>query len=159
GLIPLIDCLVEKGGELGVKEIVMGMAHRGRLNVLVNTFGKPPEAVFSEFEGKLNAEFDAGEGDVKYHMRFSANVVTRSGAQVHLSLASNPRPLEFANAVNEGVARAKQEMREDTARGTGVPIQRHGDASCAGQGIVYETLNVSQLDGYSTGGTVHIVVN
>lgn len=159
GVIPLIDCLIEKGGELGVKEIVMGMAHRGRLNVLVNTFGKPPEAIFGEFEGKLNAEQDSGEGDVKYHMGFSANVVTRGGHPVHLSLASNPSHLEAVDPVIEGVARAKQEMYNDANREQVVPILVHGDASFAGQGIVYETLNLSQLEGYKTGGTIHIVIN
>lgn len=160
GVIPLIDCLIDRGGALGVKEIVMGMAHRGRLSVLVNIFGKSPAAIFSEFEGRINDAKDAGEGDVKYHQGFSADVITpRSKAQVHLSLASNPSHLEYVNPVIEGVARAKQEMRQDAERAQVVPILIHGDASFAGQGIVYEMLNLSKLDGYTTGGTIHIVIN
>ncbi len=159
GAISLADTLIQKGGELGVKEIVMGMAHRGRLNMLVNIFGKRPAVVFSEFEGRLPSEKDSGEGDVKYHMGFSSNVETRSGATVHLSLASNPSHLEAVNPVVEGVARAKQEMNRDTTRSQVVPILVHGDASFAGQGIVFETLQLSQLPGYMTGGTIHIVIN
>jgi 2-oxoglutarate dehydrogenase E1 component len=158
-LIPLVDCLIQKGGELGVKEMVYGMAHRGRLNMLVNIFGKHPSAVFSEFEGRLNADKGAGEGDVKYHMGFSSNVLTHSGANVHLSLASNPSHLEAVDPVVEGITRAKQEMYEDVTRSQVVPVLIHGDASFAGQGLVYETLQLSKLPGYATGGTVHIVIN
>ncbi len=158
-VISLIDCLIEKGGETGVKEIVMGMAHRGRLTVLANIFGKPPASIFAEFEGRMETGKDAGEGDVKYHMGFSSNTRTRSGADVHLSLASNPSHLEAIDPVVEGIARAKQEMLDDTDRSKVVPILIHGDASFAGQGLVYETLQLSNVEGYATGGTLHIVIN
>lgn len=158
-LIPALDYIFEMGGELGAKEFVLGMAHRGRLNVLVNTFGKKPEFVFAEFEGAYKADTSLGEGDVKYHMGFSADITTRKGKKLHLSLASNPSHLEFVNPVVEGVSRAKQYQRKDTDRSQVVPIAIHGDAAFAGQGVCYETLNLSQLEGYKTGGTIHIVIN
>lgn len=157
--IPALDCIIEKGAELGVKEVVLGMAHRGRLNVLVNVFGKKVEYLFSEFEGAYKVDTSLGEGDVKYHKGYSCDFVTRQGHEVHLSLASNPSHLEFVNPVVEGIARAKQDRMNDTSRSQVMPIIIHGDAAFAGQGVCYETLNLSQLRGYSTGGTVNIVIN
>ncbi|MCM2322941.1 MAG: 2-oxoglutarate dehydrogenase E1 component [Oligoflexia bacterium] len=166
-LIPALDCLIELGAELGAKEFVIGMAHRGRLNVLVNVLKKKPEHVFTEFEGAYQTDTTMGEGDVKYHMGYSADLNTRGGKQVHLSLASNPSHLEFVNAVIEGIARAKQAFlgRENGTfnaepnRAAVIPIQLHGDAAFAGQGVCYETLNLSRLKGYATGGSLHIVIN
>ena len=159
GLISALDCMIEFGAELGAEEFAIGMAHRGRLNVLANIFGKKPEFIFTEFEGAYKADLTHGEGDVKYHMGFSADPTSRKGKKVHLSLASNPSHLEFVNPVIEGIARAKQTYRNDTERKKVIPIAIHGDAAFAGQGVVYETLNLSQLKGYATGGTLHIVVN
>ena len=158
-VIPSLDCMIEVGADLGAKEFVFGMAHRGRLNVLTHIFGKKPELIFTEFEGAYKADIVAGEGDVKYHMGFSADFVTRHGKTVHLSLASNPSHLEVVNPVVEGVARAKQQILGDTERSQVIPILIHGDAAFAGQGVCYETLNLSQLEGYKTGGTLHIVIN
>jgi 2-oxoglutarate dehydrogenase E1 component len=158
-LIPALDCMIEVGGDLGVEEFVMGMAHRGRLNVLTHIFGKKPQYIFTEFEGAYKADLSLGEGDVKYHMGFSADLTTRNGKSVHLSLASNPSHLEFVNPVIEGVTRAKQEQRQDDERKKVIPVAMHGDAAFAGQGVCYETLNLSQLRGYGVGGTIHIVIN
>ncbi len=159
GMIPALDCMIEVGAELGAQEFVLGMAHRGRLNVLTNIFGKKPEYIFTEFEGVYKADTSLGEGDVKYHMGFSADMNTARGKKVHLSLGSNPSHLEFINPVIEGIARAKQERLNDTDRSKVIPIAIHGDAAFAGQGVCYETLNLSQLAGYRTGGTLHIVIN
>ena len=158
-IIPTLDCLIEYGAELGADEFVFGMAHRGRLNLLTNLFGKKPELIFTEFEGTYKADTSKGEGDVKYHMGFSSDITTRFGKKVHLSLASNPSHLEFVNPVIEGVAYAKQAMKKDIERRRVIPIAIHGDAAFAGQGVCYETLNLSQLPGYGTGGTLHIVIN
>lgn len=158
-LIPTLDCIFEVGAELGADEFVVGMAHRGRLNVLCNTFGKKPEFIFTEFEGTYKADTSMGEGDVKYHQGYSADIQTRRQKKVHLSLASNPSHLEFVNPVIEGGARAKQQLRKDSERTKVVPISIHGDAAFAGQGVCYETINLSQLTGYRTGGTIHIVIN
>ena len=157
--ISALDCMIEAGAELGAKEFVLGMAHRGRLNVLTNIFGKKPEYIFTEFEGTYKTDISLGEGDVKYHMGYSADFTTRKGKAVHLSLANNPSHLEFVNPVIEGVARAKQTYLGDRDRAEVIPIQIHGDAAFAGQGVCYETLNLSQLAGYATGGTLHIVIN
>ena len=157
-LIPLLDAVIERAGRLGVKEIVLGMSHRGRLNVLANILDKPYGLIFSEFEGSAPKSV-AGDGDVKYHLGFSADRTTVDGAQVHLSLTPNPSHLEAVNPVVEGRVRAKQKRFNDTARKLGLPVLIHGDAAFAGQGLVAETLNLSQLTGYKTGGTVHIVVN
>jgi 2-oxoglutarate dehydrogenase E1 component len=154
--IAAMDELIQRAGESGVEEIVIGMAHRGRLNVLVNTLGKTPPELFAEFEGK--AAIDLPAGDVKYHLGFSSDVST-PGGPVHLSLAFNPSHLEIVNPVVEGSVRARQERRGD-ARGEKVlPVLVHGDASFAGQGVVMETLSLAQTRGYGTGGTVHIVIN
>ncbi len=154
-----IDCAVETGAELGAKEFVMGMAHRGRLTTLVHVFGKKPEYVFTEFEGKYAIDPALGEGDVKYHKGYSTDITTQKGKNVHLSLAFNPSHLEFVNAVVEGMVRAKQDRYKDRSRETVMPILIHGDAAFAGQGVCYETLNLSQLPGYRTGGTLHIIIN
>jgi 2-oxoglutarate dehydrogenase E1 component len=162
GVIPMLDCLIDEAGELGATDVVLGMAHRGRLNVLTNLFGKKYEYIFSEFEGAFNADTSAGEGDVKYHMGYSADYKTQHGKQLHLSLASNPSHLEFVGAVIEGVARAKQKSKNadlTQSHNNVVPVAIHGDAAFAGQGVVYETLQMSLLNGYATGGTIHIVIN
>jgi 2-oxoglutarate dehydrogenase E1 component len=155
-LIPSVDLLIQRSGEWGVKEAVIGMAHRGRLNVLVNTLGKIPKDLFSEFEGKHASEL--ASGDVKYHQGFSSDVQTKGGA-LHLTLAFNPSHLEIVNPVVEGSVRARQQRRGDKQGKQVLPILIHGDAAFAGQGVVMETLNLSQTRGYGTGGTVHVVVN
>jgi 2-oxoglutarate dehydrogenase E1 component len=159
-LLPMLDAIVEKAPALGVKEIVIGMAHRGRLNVLANTLRKPFEQIFNEFEDNYLPESTKdGDGDVKYHMGFSADVTTADGGSVHLSLSPNPSHLEIVNPVVEGRVRAKQRLFGDVERSKGVPVLIHGDAAFAGQGVVAETLNLANLAGYRTGGTVHLVVN
>jgi 2-oxoglutarate dehydrogenase E1 component len=157
-LIPLLDDLVQRCGAAGVEEMVIGMAHRGRLNVLVNVLGKPPSMLFSEFEGAVEPADLRGSGDVKYHKGFSADLRT-AGGNVHVVLAFNPSHLEVVDAVVEGSVRARQERRGDTTGGTVVPILIHGDAAFAGQGVVMETLQLSQARSYCTGGTLHIVIN
>lgn len=158
-VIPILDCFIEKGAELGAKEFILGMAHRGRLNVLTHVMGKKPEYIFTEFEGNYKVDPADGEGDVKYHKGYSADFKTRKGNEVHLSLAFNPSHLEFVNAVVEGMTRAKQDKRNDNERKQVVPILIHGDAAVAGQGICYETANFLNLKGFSTGGTLHVVIN
>ena len=155
-LIPLLDNLLQRAGEKGIQETVIGMAHRGRLNVLVNTMGKMPKDLFSEFEGKHADSFPAG--DVKYHMGFSSDIIT-PGGPMHLTLAFNPSHLEIVNPVVEGSVRARQHRRRDRDGKQVLPVVLHGDAAFAGQGVVMETLNLSQTRGYRTGGTVHIIVN
>jgi 2-oxoglutarate dehydrogenase E1 component len=157
-LIPLLDDVVQRCGASGVEEIVIGMAHRGRLNVLVNLLGKAPSMLFSEFEGQQDLDDLTGSGDVKYHKGFSADLRT-TGGNVHVVLAFNPSHLEVVNAVVEGSVRARQEQRGDVSGATVVPVLIHGDAAFAGQGVVMETLQLSQARGFSTGGTLHIVVN
>jgi 2-oxoglutarate dehydrogenase E1 component len=158
-LIPVLDAIVEHGPAAGVKEFVIGMAHRGRLNVLANALRKPFEEIFNEFEDNYLPDSFSGDGDVKYHLGFSADIATADGGRVHLSLAPNPSHLEIVNPVVEGRVRAKQRLHGDIERSTGVPILIHGDAAFAGQGVVMETLNLSNLAGYKTGGTIHLVVN
>ncbi len=155
-LIPLLDNLLQRAGQAGVQELVIGMAHRGRLNVLVNTFGKIPQDLFSEFEGKKAGELPAG--DVKYHQGFSSDVMT-PGGPMHLTLAFNPSHLEIVNPVVEGSVHARQHRRHDRDGRQVLPVLIHGDAAFAGQGVVMETLNLSQTRGYGTGGTVHVIVN
>src|SRR5690625_4932154 len=154
--IACMDELVNHAGEIGVQEIVVGMAHRGRLNMLVNVMGKMPADLFAEFEGKYAK--DITDGDVKYHNGFSSDLSTRGGP-VHLSLAFNPSHLEIVNPVVEGSVRARQDRRNDSIGCQGLPVLGHGDAAFAGQGVVMETLNMAQTRGYGTGGTVHIVIN
>jgi 2-oxoglutarate dehydrogenase E1 component len=155
-LIPCIHELIQRAGANGVQEIVIGMAHRGRLNVLINVLGKQPKDLFLEFEGKHAAELSSG--DVKYHNGFSSDITT-PGGPVHLSLAFNPSHLEIVNPVVEGSVRARQRRRDDKTGDQVLPILVHGDAAFAGQGVVMETLNLSGTRGYGTGGTVHIIVN
>jgi 2-oxoglutarate dehydrogenase E1 component len=157
-LIPLLDLAIEEAGEQGVKEIVLGMAHRGRLNVLANIMGKSPRDIFREFEDKDAAEYE-GRGDVKYHLGHSNDWFTAGGKRVHLSLCFNPSHLEFANPVVLGRTRAKQDRVDDRHQELCMALLIHGDAAFAGQGIVQETLNLSQLPGYSVGGTLHVIVN
>ena len=155
-LIPLLDHLLQRAGEQGVKEAVIGMAHRGRLNVLVNILGKQPRMLFAEFEG-IHAE-DLTSGDVKYHQGFSANIQT-PGGKLHVALAFNPSHLEIVNPVVEGSVRARQHRLKDRDGSKVIPILMHGDAAFAGQGVVMETLNMSQTRGFHTGGTLHIINN
>ncbi|KAB8154454.1 2-oxoglutarate dehydrogenase E1 component [Kordia sp. TARA_039_SRF] len=157
-LIPALDALVEAAADAGVKEFVLGMAHRGRLNVLTNIFGKSPKNIFSEFDGKDYAEaiFD---GDVKYHLGLTSDRETDSGKKISMNIAPNPSHLETVGAVVEGIARAKQDRNHADNFSEVLPIVIHGDAAIAGQGLVYEIVQMSQLDGYKTGGTIHIVIN
>ena len=155
-LVPLLDTLIHRSGDdFGVTEVVLGMAHRGRLNVLVNILGKKPADLFGEFEGK---QIIQGSGDVKYHQGFSSNVMTDSG-ELHLAMAFNPSHLEIVNPVVNGSVRARQDRRGDKKGDKVVPILVHGDASFAGQGVVMENLQLSNLRGYRTGGSVHVIVN
>jgi len=155
-LIPCIDEIIQRAGSYGAKELVLGMAHRGRLNVLVNILGKNPAELFSEFEGLKKNE--VGSGDVKYHQGFSSNVMT-PGGELHLALAFNPSHLEIVSPVVEGSVRARQDRRRDKKGDLVVPVLLHGDAAFAGQGVVMETFQMSQTRGYRTGGTVHIIIN
>jgi 2-oxoglutarate dehydrogenase E1 component len=157
-LIPLLDDLVQQGGKFGVEETIIGMAHRGRLNVLVNLLGKSPKDLFNEFEGHYDLAKLRGSGDVKYHKGFSSDLKTGSG-NVHVALAFNPSHLEIVNAVVEGSARARQERRSDARGDKVLPVQIHGDAAFAGQGVIMETLQLSQARGFYTGGSVHVIVN
>jgi 2-oxoglutarate dehydrogenase E1 component len=157
-IIPLFDDLIQRAGVVGVEEVVIGMAHRGRLNMLVNILGKSPSVLFSEFEGKYDTSQSKGSGDVKYHKGFSADLRTPSG-NVHVALAFNPSHLEVVDAVVEGSVRARQERRGDARGDRVVPILVHGDAAFAGQGVVMETLQLSQARGFYTGGTVHVIIN
>ena len=159
-LIPALDALVQRAGSDGVKDIVIGMAHRGRLNVLVNTLGKNPRKLFDEFEGKFDhpATDRAHTGDVKYHMGFSADIRTEGGP-VHLALAFNPSHLEIVGPVVAGSARSRQHRRRDDGRTGVLPVLLHGDAAFAGQGVVMELMQMSQARGFAVGGTVHIVIN
>lgn len=157
-LIPALDAVIEKGAEKGVKEVVLGMAHRGRLNVLGNILKKPYYKIFSEFEGKEYEE-ETLLGDVKYHLGCTLETITQKGHAVNLSIAPNPSHLEAVNPVVEGLARAKADKKHEGDLCKLVPILIHGDASIAGQGIVYEVLQMSQLPAYKTGGTIHLVIN
>jgi 2-oxoglutarate dehydrogenase E1 component len=167
-MMPFVDLLIERGAENGVEEVVLGMAHRGRLNVLVNIMDKSLEEIFAAFEDS-DAESNIGRGDVKYHLGYSTDRTTQSGKNVHLTLTFNPSHLEFVNPVVEGRVRAKQDRRQgaagslvplsDDAMNRVLPLLIHGDAAFIGQGIVPETLNLCNLPGYRTGGTVHLIVN
>lgn len=155
-LIPLLDTLVQHAGSIGVQEIVLGMAHRGRLNVLVNIMGKSPGLLFKEFEGKVDP--DDRTGDVKYHLGYSSDMMTPRG-NVHIALAFNPSHLEIVGPVVEGAVRARQDRRKDNPGDAVIPVVIHGDAALAGQGVNMETLNMSETRGYRTHGTIHIVIN
>ncbi|RZK55950.1 MAG: 2-oxoglutarate dehydrogenase E1 component [Pedobacter sp.] len=158
-LIPALDSVIEKGSELGIEEFVIGMAHRGRLNVLANIMQKTYKDIFAEFEGKgYSAESPFG-GDVKYHLGYSTDVTTNGGKSVHLSLCPNPSHLETVNGVVEGMSRSKIDFKYGGDNNRLAPILIHGDASVAGQGIVYEVIQMAGLEGYKTGGTIHLVIN
>ncbi|WP_339876237.1 2-oxoglutarate dehydrogenase E1 component [uncultured Algoriphagus sp.] len=157
--IPFLDAVINTSSQLGVKEVMIGMAHRGRLNVLANIMGKTYEQIFSEFEGTAKPDLTMGDGDVKYHMGYSSDIVTHSENKVHLKLAPNPSHLEAVDPVVEGFLRAKidSEYKGDVTKA--LPILIHGDAAVAGQGIVYEVTQMESLKGYNTGGTIHFVIN
>jgi len=157
-LIPLLDLAIEKAGDHGVREIVLAMAHRGRLNVLANILEKSPKDIFREFDD-IDPELHVGRGDVKYHLGHNSEWRTASGHKVHLSLCFNPSHLEYVSAVALGRVRAKQDRVNDGERVTGMPILIHGDSAFAGEGVVQETLNLSQLDAYWAGGAIHVVIN
>ena len=157
--IPALDAIIGKGAELGVKEVMIGMAHRGRLNVLANIMGKTYEQIFSEFEGTSVPDLTMGDGDVKYHMGYSSEVETSTGQKVNLKLAPNPSHLEAVNPVVQGFVRAKIEHQYNGDYHQILPILIHGDAALAGQGIGYELTQMSLLEGYKTGGTIHFVIN
>ena len=157
-LIPALDALIETAALDGVEQFVVGMAHRGRLNTLTNIFGKSATDIFSEFDGK-DYEEEVFDGDVKYHLGWTSNRMTDSGLWVNLNIAPNPSHLEAVNAVVEGIARAKQDRSYADQPNKVMPILIHGDAAIAAQGVVYEVVQMAQLDGYKTGGTIHIVVN
>ncbi len=157
-LIPILDELIQRSGRYNTKELVIGMAHRGRLNVLVNILGKSPEQLFSEFNGTASNEPGAISGDVKYHKGFSSNIATEGG-EAHITLAFNPSHLEIINPVVEGSVKARQDRHGKNSQNTVIPILIHGDAAFAGQGIVMETLNMAQTRAFATEGTIHIVIN
>lgn len=158
-LIPALDALIEAAAEKGVEQFVMGMAHRGRLNVLANVFGKNTQDIFSEFDGKDYDDDALFDGDVKYHLGLTADKKTKSGKSININLAPNPSHLETVGAVIEGITRAKQDRYFPDDFSKVLPIALHGDAAVAGQGIVYEIVQMAQLDGYKTGGTIHLVIN
>ncbi|WP_116812974.1 2-oxoglutarate dehydrogenase E1 component [Steroidobacter cummioxidans] len=157
-LVPLVDDLIQQGGLRGIEEMVIGMAHRGRLNLLVNVVGKSPQKLFSEFEGHYDVNHMQGSGDVKYHKGFSTDIKT-PGGNVHVAMAFNPSHLEVVNPVVEGSVRARQQRRSDTKGDKVMPLLIHGDAAFAGQGVVMETLQMSQVRGFYTGGSVHVIIN
>lgn len=158
-IIPVLDYLNDEAAKDGVKEIVYGMSHRGRLNVLANIVNKPLLSIFTEFEDIVDTRSSQGSGDVKYHLGATGEYDTLSGIKIKVSIASNPSHLEFVNPVVEGIVRAKQTRTEDESRNKTLAVVLHGDAAFAGEGVVAETLNLSQLKGYTTGGTIHIIVN
>ncbi|MFI0490874.1 2-oxoglutarate dehydrogenase E1 component [Flavobacterium sp.] len=157
-IIPALDALIEKAAEKGVEHFVMGMAHRGRLNVLANIFGKSTQDIFSEFDGK-DYDQEYFDGDVKYHLGLTAEKTTSTGKTININLAPNPSHLETVGAVIEGITRAKQDKYFPNDFSKVLPIAVHGDAAIAGQGILYEIIQMAQLDGYKTGGTIHVVIN
>ena len=157
-IIPGLDALIEAAAEKGVEQFVMGMAHRGRLNILANIFGKSTQDIFSEFDGK-DYDQEYFDGDVKYHLGLTSDRKTRTGKHININLAPNPSHLETVGAVIEGITRAKQDKYFPDDFSKVLPIAVHGDAAVAGQGIVYEIIQMAQLDGYKTGGTIHIVIN
>ena len=157
-LIPAIDFLINSAAEKGIEEFVMGMSHRGRLNTLVNIFGKSSRDIFGEFEGK-DYEEDIFDGDVKYHLGWTSERISTSGKKINMNLAPNPSHLESVDPIVQGIARAKLENDFDNNTNKVLPIIVHGDAAIAGQGVVYEVIQMSRLKGYSTGGTIHLIVN
>ncbi len=157
-LIPLLDLVIERSGDNGINEVVIGMAHRGRLNVLANVMGKNAQQIFREFQDVDPQQYN-GRGDVKYHLGYSSEWRTSNGHNVHLSLCFNPSHLEYVNPVAIGRLRGKQDRAHDTQRRRGLSLLIHGDAAFAGEGVVQETLNMSELPGYTVGGTIHVIVN
>ena len=157
-IIPALDALIEAAAEKGVEQFVMGMAHRGRLNILANIFGKATQDIFSEFDGK-DYDQEYFDGDVKYHLGLTSERKTKTGKSININLAPNPSHLETVGAVIEGITRAKQDKYFPDDFSKVLPIAVHGDAAVAGQGIVYEIVQMAQLDGYKTGGTIHLVIN
>ena len=157
-IIPALDALIEAAAEKGVEQFVMGMAHRGRLNILANIFGKATQDIFSEFDGK-DYDKEYFDGDVKYHLGLTSERKTKSGKSININLAPNPSHLETVGAVIEGITRAKQDKYFPDDFSKVLPIAVHGDAAVAGQGIVYEIVQMAHLDGYNTGGTIHLVIN
>jgi len=157
--IAALDAIINKGAELGAQEVMIGMAHRGRLNVLANIMGKTYEQIFNEFEGNAKPDLTMGDGDVKYHLGFSSEVIASNGNTINLKLAPNPSHLEAVNSVVEGFVRAKLDSIYKQDADKIIPILIHGDAALAGQGIGYELTQMSQLEGYTTGGTIHFVIN
>lgn len=158
-VIPVLGALLSSAADEGVKEAVMGMAHRGRLNILVNILKKPYARIFAEFEGDIDPNSVQGTGDVKYHLGAAGDYKTKDGKSIRVSIVPNPSHLEAVNPVVEGIVRAKQDRMQDLERERVLPVLIHGDAAFAGQGVVAETLNLSQLKGYRTGGTIHIIIN
>ena len=157
-LIPAVNFLIQLAAEKGISEVVMGMSHRGRLNTLANIFGKSTNEIFAEFEGK-DYEEDIFDGDVKYHLGWTSKRETDSGTKINLNLAPNPSHLESVVPVVQGITRAKIENELDNKSNKILPIIVHGDAAIAAQGVVYEVVQMSKLKGYSTGGTIHIIIN
>ncbi len=157
-IIPALDTLIERAAQNGVEQFVMGMAHRGRLNVLANIFGKATQDIFGEFDGK-DYDQENFDGDVKYHLGLTSDRLTASGKSININLAPNPSHLETVGAVVQGIARAKQDKNYPNDISKVLPIVVHGDAAIAGQGLVYEVVQMAQLDGYKTGGTIHLVIN
>src|SRR5208282_3852848 len=157
-LLPAVDQVLDVAGEHGAVELVMGMSHRGRLNVVIHVANRPPEQVFAEFED-VDPRSVLGSGDVKYHMGATGDYVTRSGKKIHIHLASNPSHLEAVDPVTVGRTRAKQDRAGEGGRAKYLPLLVHGDAAFAGQGITAETLNYADLGGYTVGGTIHVIVN
>jgi len=157
--IPALDAIINRATELGVEEVMIGMAHRGRLNVLANIMGKTYEQIFSEFEGTADPDLTFGDGDVKYHMGYSSDITTPNGKKVNLKLAPNPSHLEAVDPVVEGFLRAKADAQYNNDYDKVMPILIHGDAAVAGQGVVYEVAQMSHLAGYHTGGTIHFIIN
>ena len=158
-LLPMLDNIIDVAADRGAEKVVMGMAHRGRLNVLAHILGKPYELILSEFEGSSRTNDNEGDGDVKYHMGYSNDRVLPNKRTIHISLCDNPSHLELVDPVIQGMVRAKQEYSNDTERNRVIPILIHGEAAFTGQGVVSETLSLSELWGYDTGGTIHIIIN
>lgn len=156
--IPAVDAIIEEAAERGVQEFVMGMAHRGRLNTLTNIFGKNAKDIFSEFDGK-DYDQEIFDGDVKYHLGWTSKRKSKNGKEININIAPNPSHLETVGAVVEGITRAKQDRHHIEKPNNVLPIIVHGDAAIAAQGIVYEVIQMAQLDGYTTKGTIHIVIN
>ena len=157
--LAIMEEILERAAARNVHELVVGMAHRGRLNILANVVGKDVKQIFSEFEGEIDPSSTQGSGDVKYHLGATGVRKTSNGREIVVSVSPNPSHLEAVDPVVEGIVRPKQDRLGDTARERVIPVLIHGDAAFAGQGVVAETLNLSQLDGYSTGGTIHLIIN